>query len=98
MNHTTEEPKAPAKRTGRRYASVMDLLKHEAFTPEVRKQHDEIESQTRVTEKLAAMRQYAGITQAEMGKRLGVTQATISKLEAGRDEDLTIRFIREYSK
>jgi transcriptional regulator with XRE-family HTH domain len=98
---TTEiekEKKAIPKATGRRYKSMSDLIKKEGLGEEVQQAYEEIKKATMITGRLAFMRQTAGITQEEMAEHLGVTQSAISKLEAGRDEDLTIREIREYSK
>jgi transcriptional regulator with XRE-family HTH domain len=96
---TTEtEKKAVPKATGRRYKSMTDLIKKEGLGEEVQQAYEEIKKATMITGRLAFMRQVAGITQEEMAEHLGITQSAISKLEAGRDEDLTIREIREYSR
>ena len=96
---TTEpEKKAIPKATGRRYKSIKDLIKKEGLGEEVQEAYQEIKAATMITGRLAMLRQAAGITQEEMAKHLGLTQSAISKLEAGRDEDLTIRVISEYSR
>ena len=92
------EIKTPAKKTGRRYGSVLDLMKGEGLTPEVQEKYKEIDNATRVVDQLALIRQAACITQEQMGTALGLSQSAVSKLEAGRDEDLTLGIIREYSK
>lgn len=92
------EKKAPAKATGRQYRSVSELVKKECLSDEVRDRFAENERETEIVQRLALMRQSAGITQQQMAEKLGVTQSAISKLEAGRDEDLTLAQIREYSK
>lgn len=48
--------------------------------------------------RLARLRQEAGLTQAKMAKILGVGQSTISKLEGGRDTDLTLGQLKAYAK
>jgi transcriptional regulator with XRE-family HTH domain len=95
---TEHEQKTPAQPTNRRYSSVTDLMKGEEVTQEVQQKVAELKSETSVTEQLAALRQCACITQAQMAKHLGVSQGTISKIESGRDEDLTLAVIRAYSQ
>ena len=92
------ETKTPAKTTGRRYGSVSDLIKGESLSSEVQQKYKEIENATRVVDHLALIRQAAGITQEQMGTILGLSQSAVSKLEAGRDEELTLGIIREYAK
>jgi transcriptional regulator with XRE-family HTH domain len=95
---TTDTEKSPPKPTGRRYSSVADLMKGEDTPAEVQKKYDEISKETAVVTQLALMRQSSGITQEEMGKNLGLSQASISKLECGTDDELTIAVIREYCR
>ena len=95
---TEHEQKTPAKVTGRRFSSVSDLMKVEETSKEVTQHFAEITAETTVTEQLASLRQCAGITQEQMGRHLGISQSAVSKIEAGRDEDLTLAVIREYSK
>jgi transcriptional regulator with XRE-family HTH domain len=92
------ETKTPATRTGRKYATVKDLLAGEGIASEVRAKYREIASETRITLHLARLRQAAGMTQEQMAEKLGVSQSAISKLESGRDEDLTLREVRDYSR
>ena len=94
----TESEKLPAKPTGRRYDSVRALIGAEGVSQEVQEKMEEIRRETRAVLQLARLRQSAGITQEEMAKHLNVTQSAISKLEAGRDEDVTLREIKEYAK
>ncbi len=95
---STENEKLPAKPTGRKYESVRDLMGGEGVPQEVQEKVEELRRETRATLKLAVLRQSAGITQEEMAAHLGVTQSAISKLESGRDEDVTLREIKEYAR
>jgi transcriptional regulator with XRE-family HTH domain len=46
-------------------------------------------------QRIADLREKAGLTQAELAKRTGVSQPMIAKLESGRADNLTLRtFIR----
>lgn len=90
--------RAPAEPTGRRYDSVRDLMIGESIPAKVQEKALQIEKDTRVVSQLALLRQKVGITQEQMAKHLEVTQSAISKFESGNDDDITIRFIREYAR
>lgn len=92
----TEDAKAPARPSGRRYRSVAELLGGEAVSQEVRHKVHLAESETRVVLQLAKLRQIAGLTQEEMARHLNVSQSAISKLESGSDNDLKLGEIRAY--
>lgn len=95
---TELEKKGPARPTGRRFKSVKDLLRENVVVPEVERLLADLEKETGLVAKLALLRQQAGLTQAEMAQRLGVTQSAVSKLETGPDENLTVRELREYAR
>lgn len=90
------EPKSPTKPTGKRYASVAELMRGEEVSKEVIDRVSELENETRITKQLACMRTAAGYTQSEMANLLNVTQGCISKWESGQDEELTVRVLRMY--
>ncbi len=92
----TETERAPAKPTGRRYESVEVLLRAEGVSQGIRDKLEELKTDTKVALQLAKLRQKAGITQEEMANHMGLTQPTISKLESGLDEDITLKHVREY--
>lgn len=93
-----EHETAPIKPTGRIYGSVDDLMKGEDVSPEVRAKVVELRGETRIILQLAKLRQKAGLKQEDIADRLGVNQSAISKLESGKDEDLSVRQVREYAK
>jgi transcriptional regulator with XRE-family HTH domain len=95
---TSLEKKDPAKPTGRRYASVADLLKGEGVSVEVGRRVASLAAETRVVQQLVELRARAGLTQAELAKKIGCTQSRISKVEASRDEDLPLGVLRDYVK
>jgi len=90
--------KGPARPTGKRYSSVQDLMQGENIAPELRSKVAELERQSAVTELLANLRVAAGLTQAQVAEEFGVSQSAISKLEAGRDDDLTLGDVRRYAQ
>ena len=92
------EMKGHARPTGKRYASVKDLLEGESISPEVQSKIADLREETRLTEILANLRTSAGLTQEQVAQRFGLSQSAISKLESGRDEDLTLGEIRQYAE
>lgn len=97
MSTPKNDPKE-LKSTGKRYNSVEDLLPDSAFPVEVVKDAREHERQSRLTHQLALMRTKAGITQAQMAEHLEITQGAVSKLENGKDDDVTVKHLRIYAK
>lgn len=53
-------------------------------------------TETDFTAMLEARRQAAGLTQAEVAKRMGVTQSTVSRLESDRWQDLRLGELDAY--
>ena len=52
--------------------------------------------ETDLTAMLEARRQTAGLTQAEVARRMGVTQSTVSRLESDRWQDLRLGELDAY--
>ncbi|MEY2410582.1 MAG: Helix-turn-helix domain [Verrucomicrobiota bacterium] len=73
-------------------------MEGEGVSQDVREKVAVLAGETRIALQLAKLRQQSGITQEQMAERLSVGQSAISKLENGRDEDITIREIKEYSR
>lgn len=92
----TENEKAPARPSGRKYGSVTALMSGESVSQDIRQKVVAAEGETRVVLQLAKLRQCSGITQEEMAKHLGVSQSAISKLETGPDNDVKLGEIRAY--
>ncbi len=93
----SQPQKSAPKSTGRRYSSVQELIKGERLSTEVSADVKKLWEETRIARVLAGLRCKAGLTQSEMGDRLNRTQGAISKLESGRDEDLTLGEVRAYA-
>ena len=89
---------ALARPTGKRYKSVDDLMPDCDLSPEVQAEGKATSEARRLTLQLAVMRTKAGVTQADMAKRLGCTQGAVSKLENGLDEDVTVKQLRIYAE
>lgn len=84
--------------TGRRYKSVADLMTGEGVAHEVEKQVAALSNETRIVRQLVQLRVRAGLTQAELAKKIGCTQSRVSKMEASSDCDLTLGSLRDYMK
>lgn len=98
MKTTEHDIKTNTKATGRRYASVAQMLRGEGVSKEVRDRVEELGKETRITRKLACMRTMAGLTQAQMAEQIGCSQSCISKWESESDAELTIGVISEYCR
>lgn len=99
MDDTLPKKSAETKATGRRYSNFDEFLKTE-FSSDASNAVRKLAGETRMTRLLAASRAKAGLTQEKMGEMMQPTrtQSAISKLEAGKDEDLTLADIGEYSR
>jgi transcriptional regulator with XRE-family HTH domain len=88
----------PATTDSRTYASIEDLLHGEGLGEQVRKAYAQLVQDTCVTDGLTRLRRRSKLTQTDIAKQLGVTQAAISKVESGRDETLTLAIISAYAR
>jgi predicted XRE-type DNA-binding protein len=64
--------------------------------PEFRKIYEEEAAKKELWLQLVEARQAAGLTQAELAKRLGVSQAQVARLEKRGYEDYTLNSLRHY--
>jgi predicted XRE-type DNA-binding protein len=64
--------------------------------PEFRKIYEEEAAKKELWLQLVEARQAAGFTQAELAKRLGVSQAQVARLEKRGYEDYTLNSLRRY--
>lgn len=64
--------------------------------PEFRKIYEEEAAKKELWLQLVEARQAAGLTQAELAKRLGVSQAQVARLEKRGYEDYTLNSLRRY--
>ena len=61
-----------------------DLKARLLKNPEVRKAYDELEEEFALILEVAKARSRAGLSQAELARRMKTTQSTIARLESGR--------------
>ena len=65
--------------------------------PEVRKEYDALEEEFALILAVAKARQRAGLSQAQLAKRMKTTQSTIARLESGRGRPST-RTLSRFAK
>jgi transcriptional regulator with XRE-family HTH domain len=87
---------ATTRATGRRYASVSEMVQKMDAGPDVKKALKELERETAVCQVLTQIRVSAGLTQDQFAERAGVTQGAVSKWETGPDTDLAVSTISKY--
>jgi ribosome-binding protein aMBF1 (putative translation factor) len=63
---------------------LKDLKARLLNDPEVRKHYDALEEEFALMAEVAKARARAGLSQAELAKRMKTTQSTIARLESGR--------------
>jgi transcriptional regulator with XRE-family HTH domain len=65
--------------------------------PEVRKEYDALEEEFALIAEVARARMRAGLSQAQLAKRMKTTQSTIARLESGRGKPST-RTLSRFAK
>jgi DNA-binding XRE family transcriptional regulator len=65
-------------------------------TPEKRARYQEIAAESDLWLQLVEARQAAGLTQRELAKRLGVSQAQVARIEKRGYDAYTLRTLRRY--
>jgi transcriptional regulator with XRE-family HTH domain len=65
--------------------------------PEVRKEYDALEEEFALVAAVAKARLRAGLSQAELAKRMKTTQSTVARLESGRGKPST-RTLSRFAK
>src|SRR4051812_15502001 len=71
-------------RRGEHMTSLKILRKKLLKNPAVRREYDALEEEFALILEVAKARQRAGLSQAELARRMKTTQSTIARLESGR--------------
>jgi transcriptional regulator with XRE-family HTH domain len=98
MSTNEPEKKDAIRPSGRRYSSIPALMKGEDIPGDVQILVRELSKDTCITRQLASMRLSRNLSQEQMAEKIGCTQSCVSKWESGRDEDLTLKIIRDYAQ
>jgi DNA-binding XRE family transcriptional regulator len=80
----------------RTHRDVFSLAVSLGYTPKALAGLRQKVADTDFTAKLEARRHSAGLTQAEVARRMGVTQSTVSRLESDRWQDLRLGELDAY--
>jgi transcriptional regulator with XRE-family HTH domain len=68
---------------------IKDLHRKWMKDPEYRKEYDGLEAEFALAAEVAKARGRAGLSQAELARRMKTTQSTIARLESGRGKPST---------
>lgn len=74
-----------------------DIKKRWLQNPEIRTEYDALEEEFALARELILARSRAGLSQAEVAQRMGTTQSTVARLEAGRAKP-TLLTVERYAK
>lgn len=77
--------------------TLKDLKASLLRDPEVRREYDALEEEFALIAEVAKARLRAGLSQAELAKRMNTTQSTIARLESGRGKPST-RTLSRFAK
>jgi transcriptional regulator with XRE-family HTH domain len=80
------------------YRSVMDMVRDTADDPAFADDLQKNIAERQLVKHLFALRCARGLSQKDIAEAMGCTQGRISKLEASRDDDLSLGDIRAYAK
>ena len=73
---------------------IKDLHKTWSKDPAYRKEYEALEEEFTVMAAIAKARRRAGISQAELARRMNTTQSTVARLESGRGQPSTRTLLR----
>jgi len=74
-----------------------DIKKRWLRNPEVRTEYDALEEEFALARELILARSRAGLSQAEVARRMGTTQSTVARLEGGHAKP-TLLTVERYAK
>jgi ribosome-binding protein aMBF1 (putative translation factor) len=72
-----------------------NFLKEELKRPEVKKEYDTLEQEFNLSVRLIELRQKAGLSQRELARKIKTSQPCIARLESGRYQNVSMRFLRK---
>ena len=75
---------------------VLDLLPELLENPDFKQAYDALEQEFSIASALIEARAAAGMTQADVASKLGVSQPVIARMESGRN--VSVRSLRRYAR
>jgi transcriptional regulator with XRE-family HTH domain len=72
-----------------------DFLKEELKRPTVRKEYDALEDEFKWITEIIELRQKAGLSQRALARKVKTSQPSIARLESGRYQNVSMRFLRK---
>ncbi|MEN6625127.1 MAG: helix-turn-helix transcriptional regulator [Candidatus Sumerlaeia bacterium] len=67
--------------------------------PDVKAEYDRLDEEFVILDEFLKMRAAAGLTQAEVARRMGTTQSAVARLESGRgNRSPSLATLRKYAK
>jgi transcriptional regulator with XRE-family HTH domain len=74
-----------------------ELKRRALARPEVKAEYDRLDGEFALIDEFLKARAAAGVTQAEIAKRIGTTQSAIARLESGKGEP-SLGTLRRYAR
>jgi transcriptional regulator with XRE-family HTH domain len=78
--------------------SVAELVDRTSDSRPLKETFKKIRASRKIVQALSIMRCAAGLSQADIGRSLGVTQSRVSKIEAGNDGSISLAELQGYAK
>jgi len=78
--------------------SVSELLECTSDSRPLKETFKKVRASRKIVQALSVMRCAAGLSQADIGRSLGVTQSRVSKIEAGNDGSISLAELEGYAK
>lgn len=78
--------------------SVAELLDRTSDSRPLKETFKRVRASRKVVQALSVLRCAAGLSQADVGRSLGVTQSRVSKIEAGDDGSVSLAELEGYAK
>lgn len=74
------------------------MLNRTSDSPDFQGRFKKAQESRKIAQALAVMRNAAGLSQADVGKRLGVAQSLVSRIEAGEDASISLAELQGCAK
>ena len=82
----------------RMFRTFREHLREELKDPEFRKEYEKNRRLLSLSMKILELRREKGFTQAQLAKRMGTSQQTISRIESGDYEGFSLRTLEKFAE